>query len=50
MHYNQNADLLDCVVDPGVFHYQDGFVPRLTNPGLGIELNEDNVREKSKIG
>jgi galactonate dehydratase len=50
MHYTQKADLLDDVVDPGVFHYQDGFVARLTNPGLGIELNEDNVREKSKIG
>jgi len=49
IHYNQNADLLDYLVDPGVFHYQDGFVPRLTNPGLGIELNEEKVREKSKI-
>jgi galactonate dehydratase len=47
IHYNQNADLLDYLVDPGVFHYQDGFVPRLANPGLGIEIHEEKVREKS---
>jgi galactonate dehydratase len=47
IHYNQNTDLLDYLVDPGVFHYQDGFVPRLANPGLGIEIHEEKVREKS---
>jgi galactonate dehydratase len=47
IHYNQNTDLLDYLGDPGVFHYQDGFVPRLVNPGLGIEIHEEKVREKS---
>jgi galactonate dehydratase len=50
IHYHQNADLLDYLVDPGVFHYQDGFVPRLANPGLGLEIHEEKVREKSLTG
>ena len=50
IHYNQKADLLDYLVDPGVFQYQDGFVKRLTAPGLGIEIDEGKVREMSKIG
>jgi len=45
IHYNQGSDLLDYLVDPGVFHYQDGFVPRLTGPGLGIEMAEAKIRE-----
>ena len=44
IHYNQGSDLLDYLVDPGVFHYQDGYVPRLTGPGLGIELDEAKIR------
>lgn len=50
IHYNQGSDLLDYLVDPGVFHYENGFVPRLTAPGLGIEINEEKVREAAKIG
>ncbi|MDF2961355.1 MAG: galactonate dehydratase [Paenibacillus sp.] len=50
IHYNQGSDLLDYLVDPAVFDYQDGFVKRLTKPGLGIEINEEKVREMAKIG
>ncbi|MBV9868632.1 MAG: galactonate dehydratase [Abitibacteriaceae bacterium] len=50
IHYNQGSDLLDYLVDPGVFKYQDGFVPRLTAPGLGIEIDEAKVREMAAIG
>ena len=50
IHYNQGSDLLDYLVDPTVFKFQDGYVPRLTGPGLGIEINEDKVREMSAIG
>ena len=50
IHSHQNAQFLDPLVDPGVFHYQDGFVPRLANPGLGIEIHEEKVREKSLTG
>jgi galactonate dehydratase len=50
IHYNQGSDLLDYLVDPGVFRYENGYVPRLEAPGLGIEINEDKVREAAKIG
>ncbi|MCY9664970.1 galactonate dehydratase [Paenibacillus sp. V4I3] len=50
IHYNQGSDLLDYLKDPSVFKYEDGFVANLTAPGLGIEINEDKVREMAAIG
>ncbi|KRE49078.1 galactonate dehydratase [Paenibacillus sp. Soil724D2] len=50
IHYNQGSDLLDYLKDPSVFKYEEGFVANLTAPGLGIEINEDKVREMAAIG
>ncbi|MFI2362267.1 galactonate dehydratase [Promicromonospora sp. NPDC019610] len=50
IHYNQANDLLDYVVDPGVFAYEDGSVAIPQGPGLGIEVNEDYVRERAVEG
>lgn len=50
IHYNQGSDLLDYLADPTVFHYQEGYVPKLTAPGLGIEIDEAKVREMAAIG
>ncbi|MFD2117854.1 galactonate dehydratase [Paenibacillus yanchengensis] len=50
IHYNQGSDLLDYISDRSVFDYKDGFVQRLTAPGLGIEVNEQKVREMAQIG
>lgn len=50
IHYNKGYNMLDYLVNPGVFHYQDGHVALLKNPGLGIEVNEAYVREMSKEG
>jgi len=50
IHYNQGSDLLDYLVDPQVFEYCEGFVHRLTAPGLGIEIDEDKVRSAAKTG
>jgi galactonate dehydratase len=50
IHYNQGSDLLDYVTDRAVFAYSDGFVPIPQAPGLGIEINEEHVREQAKIG
>ncbi|MCA0756505.1 galactonate dehydratase [Paenibacillus sp. N4] len=50
IHYNQGSDLLDYLVDPSVFKYEEGFVKNLTAPGLGIEVNEAKVREMALIG
>jgi len=50
IHYNQANDLMDYVSNPGVFAYQDGMVAIPTGPGLGIEVNEDYVRERAQHG
>ncbi|HHT69524.1 MAG TPA: galactonate dehydratase [Firmicutes bacterium] len=50
IHYNRGSDLLDYLVDRTVFHYEDGFVTRMTGPGLGVEINEEKVREMAKVG
>jgi len=50
IHYNQGKDLLDYVSNPGVFAYEDGMVAIPGGPGLGIEVNEDYVRERARQG
>lgn len=50
IHYNQGNDLLDYLDDPLVFGYHDGYVSLPTNPGLGINVNEEKVREMAKVG
>ncbi len=50
IHYNQGNDLLDCLRDASVFHYQEGKVAMPTAPGLGIDIDEDKVRALDKIG
>jgi len=50
IHYNTSNDLLDYVVDPSVFAYSDGSVEIPRGPGLGIEVDEDYVRERAAIG
>ncbi|MGH2624597.1 MAG: galactonate dehydratase, partial [Sphingobacterium sp.] len=43
IHYNKRNDLLDYLVDPTVFAYQDGQVRIPNGAGLGIEINEEYV-------
>lgn len=50
IHYNTTNDLLDYVVDPSVFSYADGQVRIPEGPGLGIEINEEYVRERAAEG
>ncbi|MGO2092781.1 galactonate dehydratase [Microbacterium gubbeenense] len=50
IHYNESNDILDYLVDPSVFAYKDGFVDIPNSPGLGIEINEDYVRERAEVG
>lgn len=50
IHYNEGSDLLDYLADPGVFEYKDGYVERLTQTGLGIQVNEAKVREMAAVG
>ncbi|ROR21057.1 galactonate dehydratase [Comamonas sp. BIGb0124] len=50
IHYNTSNDLLDYVVNPQAFAYRDGYVDMPGGPGLGIEVNEDYVRERAAEG
>jgi galactonate dehydratase len=50
IHYNVDNDLLDYLTDPSVFTYADGFVSIPSSPGLGIEVNEDYVRDRARQG
>ena len=50
IHYNEGNDLLDYLVDKSVFNPVDGHVPNLSGPGLGIEVDEEFVVERAKVG
>jgi galactonate dehydratase len=50
MHYHVSGDLLDYLVDPGVFDFVDGYASRPRGPGLGIEVDEGAVRRAAEIG
>lgn len=50
IHYNEGSDLLDYLVNPKTFEYKDGYVSLLKTPGLGIEVNEEKVREAATVG
>jgi galactonate dehydratase len=45
IHYNEDADLLDYVVDPSVFDIADGHMAVPSGPGLGVEIDEQRVRD-----
>ncbi|ELY56814.1 galactonate dehydratase [Natronococcus amylolyticus DSM 10524] len=47
IHYNEGGDVLDYLEDPSVFEYRDGYVSLPDGPGLGIEIDEDAVRERA---
>lgn len=50
IHYNKGNDLLDYLKDPSVFSCSEGMVEMPTGPGLGIEMNELLIEERSQIG
>ncbi len=50
IHYNKGNELLDYITNASVFRYENGFVAPPKGPGLGIEVNEEYVREAAKAG
>ena len=50
IHYNAGYDLLKYLENPEVFRYQDGYVDRMTEPGLGIRVDEAYVRHMAQEG
>lgn len=50
IHYNQGNDLLDYINDHTIFHYENGHVKIPQGPGLGIEMNEEKIKEMAEKG
>jgi galactonate dehydratase len=50
IHYNQGHDLLSFVRDAAVLTPVEGHLPIPAGPGLGVEIDEEKVREAAKIG
>lgn len=50
IHYNQSNDLTNYLRNPEVLHFTDGYVDIPQGPGLGVDVNEDYVIERSKEG
>jgi galactonate dehydratase len=50
IHYNKGSDLLDYLVDPSVFNYVNGYVQIPSNPGLGVEVDEEFVKVCAEKG
>ncbi|MES0882760.1 galactonate dehydratase [Roseibium sp. SCP14] len=50
IHYNSSNDILDYISNKGVFGYEDGFVSIPDGPGLGVEIDEEYVKERAKTG
>ncbi|MDG5778436.1 galactonate dehydratase [Haloarculaceae archaeon H-GB2-1] len=47
IHYNETGGVLDYLTDHSVFDFEDGFVSLPDGPGLGVEIDEESVREQS---
>ncbi len=51
IHYNgEGQDLLDYLIDPQTFKYEDGYVEIPTKPGLGVEMNEEYIKQMAEVG
>jgi len=50
IHYNADNDLLDYLADRSPLAYHDGVVEIPTGPGLGIEINQAYVDERTAEG
>lgn len=50
IHYNSDAgaDVLDYLLNPEVFDVKDGYMQIPSGPGLGLELNEDKIRQAAQ--
>ncbi|MBI3728953.1 MAG: galactonate dehydratase [Burkholderiales bacterium] len=47
IHYNKDAELLDYVINREDLRITDGYIAALSKPGLGVEIDEERVKEAS---
>ncbi len=50
IHYNNDYDILDYLSNPELLNIKDGYIALFQKPGLGVEINEDKLKEAQKIG
>ena len=50
IQYNTNNELTDYIRNNEVYRFTDGTVQIPTGPGLGIEMNEDYIGERVRVG
>ena len=50
LHYHAGNEMLDYLIDPAPFRFTDGYVPLLTKPGLGIDIDLTAVERAAEIG
>ncbi len=50
IHYHDGTELLDYVANPEVFAIRDGRIALPTGAGLGVEIDEEVVRDKAERG
>ncbi|HSI60241.1 MAG TPA: galactonate dehydratase [Ideonella sp.] len=48
IHYNRGGELLDYVINKDDFRIDAGYIPALTKPGLGVEVDEERVIHASR--
>lgn len=49
IHYNQTSDVLDYLTTPSVFNYDNGYVEIPDGPGLGVDIDEEYVRQQAEM-
>src|SRR5690606_32952290 len=49
-HYNDAYDILDYMDSPEPFDLHEGFIELPDQPGLGVTMNEDKLKEAQRIG
>lgn len=49
IHYNEGVELQDYLLNPDVFRIEDGHMQINSRPGLGIDMDEEKVREMTEV-
>ena len=48
IHYNKGGDLMDYLNDTSIYQYKEGYIDIVARPGLGVDINEEYVKETAK--
>ncbi len=48
IHYNKGGDLLDYICNPEIYRYHQGYIELISEPGLGVRVNEERLAEAEK--